>query len=77
MNWEDHIIVDPKILTGKPGVRGTRLSVELVIDLLANGWSQEQILSSYPNLTRQDIQACLSYAKEVLQAEKVYPLEPA
>ena len=77
MSWQDRIAIDPRILVGKPVVKGTRISVEMVIDLLANGWSQEQILESYPNLTAEDVRACLCYASELLKAEKVYPLEPA
>ena len=77
MNWQDRISVDPKILVGKPVVKGTRIAVELVVDLMAMGWTQEQILDSYPNLTAEDIRACLAYASEVLHAERVYPLKTA
>ena len=77
MTWQEQISVDPKVLVGKPVIKGTRLAVELIIDLLAKGWTQEQILDSYPNLTAQDIRACLAYASEVLHAERVYPLTPA
>jgi uncharacterized protein (DUF433 family) len=77
MTWQEHISVDPKVLVGKPVVKGTRLAVELIIDLLGKGWTQEQILDSYPNLTAEDIRACLAYASEVLHAERVYPLTPA
>ena len=77
MPWEDRIVIDPTVLVGKPVVRGTRISVEWVVDLLAPGWSHEQILENYPHLTREDIQACLSYASELLHSEKVFPLEPA
>ncbi len=77
MEWGDRIILDPKVLSGKPVVRGTRISVEFVVNLLANGWSEQQIQDNYPNLKTTDIRACLAYATEVLQAEKVYPLEPA
>jgi uncharacterized protein (DUF433 family) len=70
------IVVDPKILTGKPVVRGTRISVEMVVGLLAAGWSQEQILASYPHLSEEDIRACLAYAGELLREEKGYPLKP-
>jgi uncharacterized protein (DUF433 family) len=77
MPWEDRIVIDPTVLVGKPVVRGTRISVEWVVDLLAAGWSHEQILENYPHLTREDIQACLSYASELLHSEKVFPLEPA
>lgn len=71
------IVVDSKILTGKPVVRGTRIAVELVVELLAAGWSHAQILASYPHLTDEDIRACLAYASELLREEKVYPLKTA
>ena len=77
MNRQDRIIVDPEILVGKPVVKGTRLSVEFIVDLLANGWAEDQILNSYPNLKADDIRACLAYASELLHAEKVYPFAPA
>jgi uncharacterized protein (DUF433 family) len=77
MSWQERIRVDPKVLVGKPVVKGTRIAVELVVELLAKGWNQEQILDSYPNLTADDIRACLAYASEVLHAERVYPLTPA
>ncbi len=77
MSWQDRITVDPRILVGKPVVKGTRIAVELVVDLLAKGWTQEQILDSYPNLTAEDIRACLAYASEVLHSERVYPLQTA
>ena len=77
MDWRDHITVDPRILVGKPVVKGTRISVELIIDLLAAGWTQEQILDSYPTLKSDDVRACLAYASELLHAEKVFPVELA
>ena len=75
MNWKERIVVNPEILVGKPVVRGTRLAVEFVIGLLAQGWPETEILRNYPGLTREDIQACLSYAGEMLEGEKVYPVE--
>ena len=75
MALTDRIVVDPRVLTGKPVVRGTRISVELVVDLLAAGWSHTQILDSYPHLSEDDIRACLAYASELLREEKVYPLK--
>lgn len=75
MSWQERISIDPEVLAGKPVVKGTRLSVEFIIDLLAQGWSEADILQNYPGLTREDVQACLSYASAVLRAEKVYPLE--
>ena len=74
MNWQDRIIVDPNILVGKPVIKGTRIAVEFILDLMAQGWTEENILGSYPGLTRDDLRACLAYASAVLHAEKVYPL---
>ncbi len=74
MGWQERIISDPDILVGKPVIRGTRIAVEFVIDLLAQGWTESEILRNYPGLTHEDIQACLAYASNVLHAEKVYPL---
>lgn len=72
MQWQDHISLDPAIQVGKPVVKGTRITVQLVVDLLASGWSDQQILEEYPQLNLQDIRACLAYASEVLQEEKVF-----
>jgi uncharacterized protein (DUF433 family) len=77
MEWRDHITVDPRVLAGKPIVKGTRISVELVIDLLAAGWTSQQLLDSYPTLGADDVRACLAYASEILHGEKVFPLQPA
>ena len=74
MDYHDRIIVDPKILVGKPVIKGTRIAVEFVIDLLARGWTTEQILTEYDHLTPEDIQACLAYAGELIREERVYPL---
>ncbi len=73
MNWQDRIVVDPNILVGKPVVRGTRLAVEFIIDLLAQGWAEAEILRNYPGLQPEDIRACLSYASNTLKIERVYP----
>ena len=74
MNWQERIIIDPEVLVGKPVVKGSRLAVEFIIDLLAKGWSEDEILRNYPGLSQEDIRACLSYASEILRAEKIYPL---
>lgn len=74
MSWQERIIVDPQILVGKPIVRGTRVSVELIVDLLGQGWSELDILQNYPKLTVEDIHACLKYASAVMQSERVYPV---
>ena len=75
MSWQERISIDPEVLVGKPVVKGTRLAVEFIIDLMAQGWSEAEILRNYPGLQHDDIQACLGYASALLRAEKVYPLK--
>jgi uncharacterized protein (DUF433 family) len=75
MDWRDRITIDPKVLVGKPVIKGTRIAVEFVINLLAQGWSESEIVRNYPGLTHEDILACLKYAGETLQSEKVYPVK--
>jgi uncharacterized protein (DUF433 family) len=75
MTWQERIAVDPSVLVGKAVVRGTRLAVEFIIDLLAEGWSEEDIVANYPGLTREDIRACLAYASAALHSEAVYPVQ--
>jgi uncharacterized protein (DUF433 family) len=77
MNWRDRIVIDPTLLAGKPVIRGTRLAVDLILSLLGQGWSESDLLRNYPGLVHEDVAACLQYASEVLQAEKVYPLSRA
>ncbi len=74
MAWKDRIAVDPGILTGKPVIKGTRIAVEFIVGLLADGWTYEMILDNYPQLKKEDILAALSYASDVLKEEKVFPL---
>lgn len=73
MTGTERIILDPAILAGRPVIRGTRLSVEFIIGLLAEGWSEEDIIRNYPGITHDDIRACLAYARDILKSEKVYP----
>ncbi len=74
MPLSDRIVADPEILGGKPVIRGTRLAVELILELLAAGQSESQILDSYPGLTREDILACLAYASYLAHEYKAYPI---
>jgi uncharacterized protein (DUF433 family) len=67
------IVLDPAVLAGKPVIRGTRLAVEFVIGLLADGWSEAEIVANYPGLAHADILACLAYARDALSSEKVFP----
>ena len=77
MDWERRISVDPAVLVGKPVVAGTRIAVEFVVELLAAGWTDEQVLANYPGLHPEDIRACLSYAARSLHEERVFPLPKA
>ena len=74
MDWRKRIVLDPEVLAGKPSVKGTRIAVEFIIDLLGRGWTAEQVLKEYDHLTAEDIQACLAYASETLKSERVYVL---
>ena len=73
MTEHPRISLAPDVLAGKPVIHGTRLSVEFVIGLMADGWSEADILAEYPNVTHEDILACLAYARDMLSAEKVHP----
>jgi uncharacterized protein (DUF433 family) len=67
------ITLDPKVLAGKPVIRGTRLSVEFIIGLMADGWGEPDILENYPGITHEDIIACFAYARDTLSSERVFP----
>ena len=77
MDWHGRIHTDAEILAGKPIVKGTRISVELILGLLADGWTSRQVVESYPNLSNEDVQACLAYARDVLEGERVYSVDHA
>ena len=72
MKAVSRIILDPSVLAGKPVIRGTRISVDLVLELLASGWNESTILKEYPGLKHQDILACIRYAQEIVRSERVY-----
>lgn len=72
MGWENYIHSDPEVLLGKPVVKGTRLSVEFLLGLLAAGWTQEQILENYPTLSSESLRAVLAFAAEAMQDESLY-----
>jgi uncharacterized protein (DUF433 family) len=75
MDWRSRIVADPNVLVGKPVIKGTRVSVELVMDLLAAGYTADQIRQQYDHLTADDIHACLAYAREVLRSERMFALK--
>ena len=68
------ITLDPNVMVGKPVIRGTRITVELVLDLLAQGWTKDEIVAAYPHLKAEDILACLAYAHDLVSSEKVFPI---
>ncbi len=69
MDWKDRIEVNPNVLVGKPIIKGTQISVELILDRMADGWTMEDILSAYPRLKREDVLAALSFASELFKGE--------
>ncbi len=74
MNWQDHIHSDPAILAGKPLIKGTRLSVEFLLGLLAEGWTEQRILNNYPQLSAKSLQALFAFTMECMRDEAVYTL---
>jgi len=67
------ITLDPMVLAGKPVIRDTRIAVEFVIGLMADSWSEADILANYPGITHDDVIACLAYARDTVSSEKVFP----
>ncbi|WP_192823347.1 DUF433 domain-containing protein [Rufibacter sp. LB8] len=72
MNWQQHIIEDENILVGKPTIKGTRLSVEFLVGLLAQGWSEAQILENYPRLQKEHLQAMFLYVQDCFRDGLMY-----
>jgi uncharacterized protein (DUF433 family) len=73
MTHSARVTLDPAVLAGKPVIRGTRLSVDFIIGLMADGGTEADILRNYPGLVREDKAACFSYARDILSSEKIYP----
>jgi len=71
MNWEERISSDPKIMFGKPVIKGTRIPVDLILEKLGYNYSFEDLLAAYPSIKTEDIQACLFFAAENAKFEKV------
>ncbi len=70
----DRIVIDPEIMAGKPVIKGTRITVDLILRLLAKGGTREDILKNYPHLKNEDILAAIEYATDLVEEETVYPL---
>lgn len=73
----ERVEINPKVMVGKPVIKGTRIPVDLILKMLSQGISTEEILEEYPHLTKEDIQAALAYAALALEEEEVLPLERA
>ena len=71
--YQERIIADPRILAGKPVVKGTRIAVDLVLEELSHNPDIAELLAAHPDLTRDDVQACLAYARGVVTGEEVSP----
>ncbi len=69
-DYQDRIITDPDILVGKPVVQGTRISVELVVDYLAQNPNLDELFADYPRLTIEDVKACLAYAHAIMEEQQ-------
>ncbi len=74
MNWKEHIESNEEILVGKPIIKGTRITVEHIINLLSSGWTEQQILENYPRLNRDNLQAIFSYIQECMKDGLLYNL---
>jgi uncharacterized protein (DUF433 family) len=77
MDWRERIVTDPDILVGKPTVKGTRLSVELILGWLAQGWTIDLLLENYPTLTRDDVLAALAFAADLMREERYIAIHQA
>ncbi len=67
MNWKEHIVSNNEVLLGKPTIKGTRLSVDYIISLFAQGWNEQQVLDNYPRLTQEHLKAVFAYIYECMQ----------
>ncbi|MDG6996449.1 MAG: DUF433 domain-containing protein [Nitrososphaerota archaeon] len=69
------IVVNPKVMAGKPVIRGTRIPVYLILELLASGMTEDEVIREYPSLTRVDLKAALAYASKIVREEQVIPIQ--
>lgn len=74
LNIQDHIEINPKILMGKPVIKGTRISVELLLEKLSAGETEKDIIDAHPHITKEDIKAALAFAAQSLKGENIYPV---
>lgn len=74
IGWRKHIYSDPDVLVGKPVVKGTRLSVEFILGLFSEGWSEKQVLENYPTLTTESLRAVFAFATDCMREESLYTI---
>lgn len=74
LSWKETITLNPKVLAGKPTIRGLRISVEQILRSLSNGVSEKELLREYPDLEENDFAACQAYAADLVAGERVYPV---
>lgn len=74
IDWRKFIHSDPEVLPGKPVAKGTRLSVEFILGLFAEGWTEQQVLENYPTLTSQSLRAVFAFAKDCMRGESLYEI---
>ena len=74
MNWQEYIVSDKQVLLGKPSIKGTRISVELVLELFSSGWTEKQLLDSYPSVSAESLRAVFAYLKDCIQQELYFPI---
>jgi uncharacterized protein (DUF433 family) len=77
MSWQGLVVSDPNVMMGKPVIKGTRITVELILEKLGAGETIDQIIAAHPRLTHDGIRAALAFAAESLRADVIYPFEPA
>ncbi len=73
MDWQEYIITNEEILLGKPVIKGTRLSVDHILGLMAKGWSEKELLENYPRLSKEALMAVFAYVQDCLKAGLLYP----
>ena len=74
MDISQHIEINPKILMGKPVIKGTRISVEMILEKLSAGETENDLLQAHPHITKEDIKAALAFAAQSLKGENIYPI---
>ncbi|HSV10211.1 MAG TPA: DUF433 domain-containing protein [Hanamia sp.] len=74
MKWQEYIVSEPKILMGKPTIKGTRISVELILELFSLGWNEAQVLDSYPSISSESLKAVFAYLKDCIQQELYFSI---